>query len=103
MAYILLLYVDDIILTASSDSLRCAIMKLLASEFAMKDLGPLNYFLGIAVTRHANGMFLSQHKYAEEIIDRAGMASCKLTSTPVDTQPKLDNSSGALYTDPTHY
>lgn len=57
MAYILL-YVDDIILTASLDSLRCSIMALLASEFAMKDLGPLNYFLGIAVTRHKNGMFL---------------------------------------------
>ena len=59
MAYILL-YVDDFILTASSDALRCSIMALLSSEFAMKDLGPLNYFLRIAVTRHMDGMFLSQ-------------------------------------------
>ena len=63
MAY-LLLYVDDIILTTSSDDLRCSIMALLNSEFAMKDLGPLNYFLGIALTRHKGGMFLSQRKYA---------------------------------------
>jgi len=55
-AYILL-YVDDIILTASSDPLRKFFMTLLGSEFAMKNLGPLSFFLGIAVTRHAHGLF----------------------------------------------
>ncbi|XP_056692048.1 uncharacterized mitochondrial protein AtMg00810-like [Spinacia oleracea] len=102
MAYILL-YVDDIILTASTHSLRLSIMAHLASEFAMKDLGPLNYFLGIAVTRHTGGLFLSQRKYAEEIIERAGMSSCKPSSTPVDTKPKVSATSGAPYKDPTHY
>jgi len=86
MTYILL-YVDDIFLTSSSDDLHKSIMSLLASEFAMKDLGPLNYFLGIVVTRHSGDLFLSQRKYAEEIIDRADMTSCKPT----------------LYEDPTHY
>lgn len=74
MAYILL-YVDDIILTASSDAIRKSIISLLSSEFAMKDLGPLSYFLGIAVTRHTGGLFLSQRKYAAEIIERAGLSS----------------------------
>ena len=59
MAYILL-YVDDIILTTSVDALRKSIMTSLSSELAMKDLGPLSYFLGITVTRHAGGLFLSQ-------------------------------------------
>ncbi|XP_060190355.1 uncharacterized mitochondrial protein AtMg00810-like [Lycium barbarum] len=86
-----------------TDSLRYSIMSLLASEFAMKDLGPLNYFLGIHVTRHKDGLFLSQRKYAEEIIDRATMSSCKATSTPVDTKPKVSSTSGAPYDDPTHY
>ncbi|KAK4374957.1 hypothetical protein RND71_005634 [Anisodus tanguticus] len=88
LAYILL-YVDDIILTSSSDALRQSIMAMLSSEFAMKDLGPLSYFLGIAVKRHSGGLFLSQRKYAAEIIERAGMSSCKSTSTPVDANPKL--------------
>ncbi|XP_059298129.1 uncharacterized mitochondrial protein AtMg00810-like [Lycium ferocissimum] len=101
MAY-MLLYVDDIILLASS-ILSDAPLWLLTSEFAMKDLGPLNYFLGIHVTRHKDGMFLSQRKYAEEIIDRAGMSSCKATSTPVDTKLKVSSTSGAPYDDPTHY
>ena len=56
----LLLYVDDIILTASSDVLHQSIMSKLSSEFAMKDLGPLSYFLGIAVTCTSAGLFLSQ-------------------------------------------
>ncbi|XP_021717830.1 uncharacterized protein LOC110685583 [Chenopodium quinoa] len=102
MAY-LLLYVDDIILTASSDTLRRSIMDLLSSEFAMKDLGPLNYFLGIAVTRHKGSMFLSQRKYAEEIIDRAGMSSCKPSPTPVDTNPKVSATSSATFDDPSLY
>ncbi|XP_021751003.1 uncharacterized protein LOC110716664 [Chenopodium quinoa] len=69
----LLLYVDDVMLTASSESLRRHIISRLSSEFAMKDLGPLSYFLGIAVTRGKNGLFLSQKKYAQEILEKAGM------------------------------
>ncbi|MCH99478.1 copia-type polyprotein [Trifolium medium] len=102
MAYILL-YVDDIILTTSSDALRQSIMTLLASEFAMKDLGPLSYFVGIVVTRHTSGLFLCQRKYAEGIIERAGMTSCKPTTTPVDTKAKLSISCGSPYKDPTIY
>ncbi|XP_059310326.1 uncharacterized mitochondrial protein AtMg00820-like [Lycium ferocissimum] len=75
------------------DALRRSIMDSLGSEFAMKDLGPLNDFLGIAVTRHKGGMFLSQRKY-QEIIDRAGMSSCKPSLTPVDIKPKVGATSG---------
>lgn len=102
MAYILL-YVDDIILTASYDVLRRHIMHQLADEFAMKDLGPLSYFLGIAVTRNQHGLFLSQSKYATDIIARAGMSSCNPVSTPVDTTSKLSATCDTLYSDPTHY
>ncbi|XP_060182071.1 uncharacterized mitochondrial protein AtMg00810-like [Lycium barbarum] len=48
-------------------------------------------------------MFLSQRKYAEEIIDRAGMSSCKATFTQVNTKPKVSGTSGDPYDDPTHY
>jgi len=49
MTYILV-YIDDIILTTSSTALCTSVMSLLGSEFAMKDLGPLSYFLSIAIT-----------------------------------------------------
>ena len=102
VAYILL-YVDNIILTASSNALRLSIMRLLRTEFAMKDLGPLNYFLGIAVSRNKGGMFLSQRKYAEQIIERAGMSSCKSSPTLVDTKEKVSANSSAPFKDPTLY
>ncbi|GAU44778.1 hypothetical protein TSUD_27470 [Trifolium subterraneum] len=67
------------------------------------DLGPLSYFLGITVTKHADGLFLSQSTYASEIIARAGMASCKPSATPVDTKQKLNTFAGTPYDDPTLY
>jgi hypothetical protein len=81
----LLLYVDDIVLTASSDGLLQQIIASLHKEFAMTDLGALNYFLGVSVTRDSSGMFLSQRKYAMEILERAHMVGCNPSRTPVDT------------------
>ncbi|KAI3730927.1 hypothetical protein L1987_62108 [Smallanthus sonchifolius] len=99
----LLIYVDDIILTTSSDDLRKHLMSSLAGEFAMKDLGPLTFFLGISVTRRGDQIFLSQQAYAKDILHRAAMDSCKPVATPVDTQSKLSDSSGPLFDDPTTY
>lgn len=82
----LLLYVDDILLVTSSSTLRQSLMKCLETEFSMKDLGALSYFLGISVKRTANTMFLSQKIYARDILKRAGMESCKPVATPVDAQ-----------------
>ena len=102
IAYILL-YVDDIILTASTDTLRQSIMSFLSAEFAMKDLGPLSYFLGIAVTRRADGLFLSQQQYAAELLERAGMSHCNSSPTPIDTKPKLSAAHDDPFDDPTKY
>lgn len=55
----LLLYVDGIILTASSPSLIFQVITRLSSEFPMTDLGPLSFFLGIAASRSKEGMLLS--------------------------------------------
>ncbi|GJS15253.1 ribonuclease H-like domain-containing protein [Tanacetum coccineum] len=55
----------------------------------MTDLGALNYFLGISVTRDARGMFLSQKKYAMKLLEHEHMSNCNSTRTPVDTKSKL--------------
>ena len=57
----------------------------------MKDLGPLQHFLGIAVTRSSSGMMLSQRQYALDLLERAGMTACKPCTTPVDTKAKLSS------------
>jgi hypothetical protein len=86
----LLLYVDDIILTAFSMALLRRTISALQREFTMKDLGPLHQFLGITVESRPDGMFLHQHTYTLDIIKRAAtMADCKPCMTLVDLQAKL--------------
>lgn len=102
MAYVLL-YADDIILITSSHDLQTSIITLFAFEFAMKDLGPLSYFQGIAITKHEGGFFLSYSTYVNGIISRADMPSCKPSSTPVDTKQKHNTSACTPYDDPILY
>jgi hypothetical protein len=98
----LLLYVDDIVLTASSTHLLQKVILALQREFALKDLRE-HHFLGMQVQRTADGMVLSQRQYMLDILDRAGMAECKPCTTPVDTSPKASADSGAPVVDPSDY
>ncbi|KAJ9555155.1 LOW QUALITY PROTEIN: hypothetical protein OSB04_009769 [Centaurea solstitialis] len=98
----LLLYVDDIILSASSPTLISMVISKLSSEFPMSDLGPLSFFLGIAASRSRSGLFLSQSAFAQEILARADMVSCNPCSTPADTRTKLAVD-GEPVPDPTLY
>jgi hypothetical protein len=73
---ILLLYVDDLFLTGMrSSSQECK--RKLASEFEMKDLGMMHYFLGLEVWQKPDEIFLLQGKYAVEILKRFDMMDCK--------------------------
>ncbi|GJT48569.1 ribonuclease H-like domain-containing protein [Tanacetum coccineum] len=92
----LLLYMDDIVLATSSSDLLHRVISSLQQEFAMTDLGSLNYFLGISVTQDSSGMFLSQKKYVVEILERAGMVNCNPSRTPVDTESKLGTTSDVV-------
>ncbi|GKC26384.1 ribonuclease H-like domain-containing protein, partial [Tanacetum coccineum] len=78
------------------------IITSLHSEFAMTDLGSVNYFLGISVLRSVSGLFLYQLKFAEEILERAHMQNCNPCRTPVDTESKL-SLDGDPVSDPTLY
>nr|GEX19817.1 ribonuclease H-like domain-containing protein [Tanacetum cinerariifolium] len=78
------------------------IIRSLHQKFAMTDLGPLNYFLGMSVTRDSSGLFLSQKKYVVEILDRAHMVNCNPSQTPIDAKSKL-GSDGDMVADPTLY
>ncbi|GKC30920.1 ribonuclease H-like domain-containing protein [Tanacetum coccineum] len=98
----LLLYVDDIILTASSLAFLQRIVASLHSEFAMTDLGSLNYFLSISTQRSVSGLFLSQLKFVEKILERAHMQNCNPCRTPVDKESKL-GSDGDPVSNPTLY
>jgi hypothetical protein len=99
----LLLYVDDIVLTASNVAPLQRTIVALQREFAMKKLGPLHHFLGINAERRPQGIFLHQRQYAIDILERAGMSDCKPCYTPVDTQAKLSEDDGPPVVDATSY
>ncbi|GJW61509.1 ribonuclease H-like domain-containing protein, partial [Tanacetum coccineum] len=85
----LLLYVDDIILTASSPAFLQRVIASLHYEFVMTNLGSLNYFLGISAHRSSTSLFLSQSTYAAKNLERAHMKKCNPCRTLVDTYFKL--------------
>jgi len=97
----LLLYVDDIVLTASTSALLRRTIDALQLEFSMKDLGPLHHFLGISVHQHQDGLFLSQRQYILDIVERAVMSEGKPCSTPVDTHAKVPADIGPPVSDRT--
>nr|GEW75009.1 ribonuclease H-like domain-containing protein [Tanacetum cinerariifolium] len=69
---------------SSSQDLLQHIIRSLHQEFSMTYLGSLNYFLGISVTRYSSRIFLSQKKYALEILERAGYGLQLLSSSTTD-------------------
>jgi hypothetical protein len=99
----LLLYVDDIILTASSTELLRRTISSLQWKFIMKDLMPLHHFLGITVECRPDGFFLQQRTYTLVIVKRAVMADCKPCTTPVDLQAKLADDSGPPVADASQF
>jgi hypothetical protein len=99
----LLLYVDDILLTASSLELLQRTTTTLQQQFAMKDMGPLHHFLDVSVEQRSDNLFLHQRQYARDILERAGMSDCKPCSTSVNTQAKVSSDMGPLVRDPTVY
>ncbi|KAF7833261.1 glutamate receptor [Senna tora] len=66
----------------------------LNSVFALKDLGPLYYFLGIEVYRDQSGIYLNQSKYAQDVLKRFNMASCASVSTLMVTGRKFTAQEG---------
>jgi len=75
----------------------------LFSEFEMKDLGRLKYFLGIEVLRSKQGNFICQKKYILDLLAESGMIDCKPADTPMMTNQKLYMEEGAKLTDKGKY
>jgi hypothetical protein len=89
-----LIYVDDIIVASSTHDAMASLLRQLGQEFALKDLGRLNYFLGIEVNHVHNGIILTQEKYASDLLKKVGMNNCKAVSTPLVVSEKLSASKG---------
>ena len=73
---LLLLYVDDMLITGDDSDYVAFVKERLSEQFKMSDLGPLSYFLGIEVSCTDDGYYLSQHRYVEDLITRSGLTDC---------------------------
>ncbi|KAH9696724.1 reverse transcriptase Ty1/copia-type domain-containing protein [Citrus sinensis] len=86
---LLIVYVDDIILSRNDEEELQKLKKQLAQEFEVKDLGNLKYFLGMEVARSKKGIVVSQRKYTLDLLKETGMIGCKPVNTPMDPYKKL--------------
>ena len=66
-------YVDDIIFESTKDELTHSFSKLLQAEFKMSMIGELNHFLGLQIRQQESGIFLSQSKYARNLVKKFGL------------------------------
>ena len=87
---ILIVYLDDRILSGDDIVEIEEIKGKLAKEFEMKVLGTLRYFLGMEIVRNKTGISVSQWKYVLDLLKETGMMSCKPANTPVDPNLKLE-------------
>eukprot|EP00253_Pinus_taeda_P029810 PITA_29810 len=97
------LYVDDMIITGNAYSLIKEIKQQMSQEFEMKDLGDLHYCLGLEVWKDSGQTFLTQGKYARNLLERFRMEQCKIATTPLQQNLKLSSDDGTKQVDATLY
>ena len=84
---VVLVYVDDIIVTGLNSLLIEQLIFSLNSCFALKDLGPLNFFLGIKVFNSGSSLHLSQARYICDLLQNAGLSKSKSKTFPMVVRP----------------
>lgn len=87
-------YVDDIIISGSDGAGIKDTNDWLHSNLHIKDLGRLHYFLGITVSRHLDGIFMTQHKYILDLLEESKCQLLKEVDTPLETSLKLEPQAG---------
>ena len=99
----LLVYVDDIIITSSNLSAVHELKVFLHTQFKLKDLGSLKYFLGLEIARSSKGIFLSQRHYTLQLLEDTGFLGCKPAVLPMDPKVKLCSFEGDSLPDASLY
>ena len=100
---IVLVYVDDLIITGSNLTMINQLINCLHQQFALKDLGPLHYFLGVEAFRTPSGLFLTQSKYIHDLLARFDLTNSKPMPTPMSSSQVLSIHDGTKLSDPTLY
>ena len=96
-------YMDDIVFGSTIDHLAHEFSKEMKRDFEMSMVGELNYFLRLQVKQRKDGIFISQEKYAKNLIKRFGLDSKNHTSTPMSSSTKLSLDATGVDVDLTLY
>lgn len=91
-----LVYVDDILVTGNDQHLLTSVKAFLGQQFKVKDLGPLQYFLGIEAARSSKGIYLHQHKYTLDILQDTGLINVRPSKIPMEQNQNLHASTSPL-------
>ena len=97
------LYVDDLIFTGNDESMFVKFKNSMKLEFDMTDLGKMKYFLGVEVLQNSEGIYISQRKYAKEVLERFGMEKSNSVKSPIVPGDRLTKNEGGVKVDATKY
>jgi hypothetical protein len=100
---LLLLYMDDMIITSDDPEYIAFIKVCLSDQFLMSDLCPLRYFLRIEISSMPEGFFLSQEKYIQDFLDQASLPDDRTAETPMELNVHLTPTDDDPLEDPTRY
>nr|GEY50504.1 putative ribonuclease H-like domain-containing protein [Tanacetum cinerariifolium] len=82
-------YVDDIIFGSTKKEMCTEFEKMMHKKFQMSSMGELTFFLGLQVKQKEDGIFISQDKYVNEILNKFDFSNVKTASTPIETHKTL--------------
>lgn len=100
---LILVYVDDILLTGDSTEQVLQVIQSLHTQFALKTMGEVHYFLGIEVTKSDGHYTLQQTQYINDLLERTNLSDCNSSSTPMIPSLKLTKDGGEPLDNPTIY
>jgi len=97
------IYVDDIIFSATNESLYKEFVRCMQDEFEMSMMGGLNFFIGLQIKQTRDVIFINQSKHINDLLKRFGMEQVKTADTPMGTSTKLDMDENSKNIDITKY
>lgn len=100
---ILLLYVDDMIISRNDAKGIKDFKRHLMDSFKMTNFGHLTYFLGLEISRSNEGFRFHQRKYAEDLLASTRHVDCKSADTPLELNVKIRQDDGSPLSYPSMY
>ncbi|XP_052483029.1 uncharacterized protein LOC128036174 [Gossypium raimondii] len=97
------LYVEDLLVMGSNDEALLEFKLSMQKEFDMSDLGLMSYFLGMEIHQRKVDIFISQEKYALNVLRKFKLEFCRGLGSPMPLKLKLSKNNGEKICDPSIY